>query len=511
LICSLAIRADDITKEGTITTQVPATLQVLSGDGMNLALTDKIDEHYYVLKITNLIHNLFCGQICHIPLDGDVTFGISLDGLDSSEMGGNKANVAKWSGKPGLIPVYTYADPQRYESYEWFVKGDDGRWLSDDPLKEITARDAGAEIVPKQDVVPREVAEHFLYTVGGKTYWSAFGEVDSTETVTALNIFRIRHHFLLPSATLAMHYPFSYTFQQGFISRLRAAKLPGVFIDKLGGTQERRRLQVIRLEDTTSKIPASQRQTVLLTAREHSSESASSWSGFGALTALLADTPKAKRLRQDTTWLIILMEDPDGSANSTFDHLTDKFLRPNDRDLPPEVLAYARYFTAYVADGRTIDITLSIHGVEATEASNAFCPFREERFDTSIVDFNRKFFADLKSKGYTVDDPEAKWGTGTIPGRLYGWCAARFGSFDLCFEVNDRYPTHRLALPELQAIGGSLATQIANWLASDEGQHKHTALLHLGEEYRRARSAYFAQAGTHITGRTPYELLILGY
>jgi len=358
-------------------------------------------------------------------------------------------------------------------------------------------------------VIPAEVAAEFLSKDGA--YWQPWREIDAVEVLTNINIFRMKHHFHYPTATIAMRVPFTYTYQQSLISRLLAAKLPGVYIDKLGGIPERRRLQVIRLEDPTSHAPPQARKTVLMVAREHASEASSSWIIFNVLSTLLSDTTEAARLRKDTTWLLIPIQDPDGSAHALFDRLTDGFLRPNDPDLPPEVLAYARYFTNYVASGRTIDLTVSVHNVEANECMHVFCPFRNEEHDATIRAFNRHLFADLTARGYTVNDPDAVWGTGVIPARLYGWCAARFGSLDLCYEVNDRYPDSRLSLSALQGIGGVLATHIANWLASDEGQRMHTALWRRGEDYRQARAAYYTEPGRRLNARTPYELLILGY
>lgn len=426
--------------------------------------------------------------------------------MDNNDTILNKADVTKWKN---LIPVFTYGSPDAYETYEWFQKDAEGRWVSGDPFKKDDARYAGTGPTPEQSVIPKEVAEEFLSKDG--MYWQAWREVDKAEAVPGINVFRIMQKFAYPTATLSMRIDFNYTYQQALITRLLAAKLPGVFIDKLGGTPERRRLQIIRLEDQTSQLPPNERKTVLMIAKEHPTEPAASWLVYSALATLIANTPEALRLRKDTTWLLIPIQDPDGSANSIFDQLTEGFLRPNDPDLPPEILAYARYFTKYVASCRIVDLTLSLHSVEANESKNLFCPFRDEEHDATVRSFNRLLFADLTARGYSVNDPDAVWGTGVVPARLYGWCAARFGSVDLCFEVNDRYPEHRLNLAELQGIGSILTSHLANWLASDEGKRSHTALLRRGEEYRQARETYFLAPGRNVLDRTPYEMLILGY
>lgn len=481
----------------------PAVISAIPQDGFNLVISEQISPTYAITNITSPVHNWFAGTFTNLPLGKPVTLGLFLhDYIAQTE----PADVSKWRG---LVPIMTYADPTRYEAYEWFTKDFQGRWVSGDSLKTGETRYAGTGNIPQQQVISQQDAPQFLSPDG--CFWSPWREVENTEVLTGVNVFRIIHTFTQPSATVAMRIPFTYTYQQAFIERLKTAHLPGVYIDKLGGTPERRRLQVIRLEDPTSTLPMVERPTILIVAREHATEPASSWMLHGALCMLLADGPDAARLRKDTTWLFIPIQDPDGSASAMFDRLTEKFIYPNDPDLPLEVLAYARYFTDYVSSGRTIDITVSLHNVEANECPNLFSPFLENRWQETTIAFNQALFDRVRHAGYAVSAPTANWGSGVLPARLYGWCAARFGSFNLCFEVNDRYPNRRLNLAELQQLGGYLAEQLGSWIASNEGQRHHAQLQDRRHAHHQAKTAYYATKQGNITRRTPYELLMLGF
>ena len=121
---------------------------------------------------------------------------------------------------------------------------------------------------------------------------------------------------------------------------------------------------------------------------EHHTEVASAFGVVGALGALLADTPDARALRRGRTWLLLPQLDPDGHAAVQFERLTDRFLYTKPTT-PPEILAYARYFTAYIASGRSLDLAVALHNVEATECPPLFNPFRHLAFDAETQQFTR--------------------------------------------------------------------------------------------------------------------------
>ena len=483
--------------------QEQPTIQMIPGDGMNLEIEEVLNPNYVILKLTSPVHNYFYGRLNGLLTTGETTtIGLSLAGNDA---GGNLADVKKWVN---LAPCISYADPSLFESYLWYAKDTEDRWVSGNPLARGDGRYAGTGDVPQQTVIPNDIAKMFLSKDG--RYWQPWRETTG-EAVTDLNIFRVREAFVLPIAAVALRIPYTYTYLQAFIERLQTAKLPGVFVDELGTTPEGRKLQVIRLEDPAQLQQPSDHPTICIIAREHSSEQASSWALSGALNILLTDTAQAEKLRRGRTWLFIPIEDPDGSAHSTFDQLTERFYRSKNPPTPSEVLSYARYFTDYIASDQSIDTVISLHNVEANECSNVFSPFRDIAFQDEIIQFNKNFFALLEQEGYRPEAPDKCWNTGAMTFRLFGWLADRFGAFDLCYEVNDRFPQQRLTLAQLQGIGRVLALELAKWTDSPEGQQYHRSVNERLTKHREARAQYMKNKAGGEAERTPHELLTLGF
>lgn len=481
----------------------PQPIEIIPSDGFNLVVDDQIDAHYVIVKLATPTHNWFAGTFVNLPTDKEITIGLS---MQDNNGGINAGNVGKWVG---LKPVFTYADPTQYQAYECFIKDAQGRWVSDDLAKMGQDKFAGTGKVPAQTAIPREVAEQFL-SADGKS-WQPWREVDNAEAVVNLNIFRIKQKFSFATATVAMRVPYTYTYLQAYLDKLKAARFSGVMIDELGVTAGKRKIQVIRIEDARSTAKADETHTILAIAREHATEHASSWPLQGMLNLLLSDTPEAARLRKNTTWLVVPIEDPDGSADAVFDRLCDDFRSPYGRLLPREIPAYLRHFTEYINQGHSIDYTISLHNVEASESANLFCPIIHDlRLDDTIA-FNKTLFAALNKQGYLTGNPEKPWQIGELRFRLYAWCSVRFGSFDLCYEVNDRYPPHRLSLAQTQALGRMLAMQLGEWRDSPAGQRCRRQVKALLQNRAKERAAYFARQQRTPEQRTLGELFVYGY
>lgn len=492
------IITDDATQQKNAT-----SIQIVLGDGTNLEIEEIINTNYIVAKLCSPVHNFFFGCFQNLQTTGETTtIGLSLEGNDTD---GNRADVTKWAN---LAPCMSYADPSYYDSFIWYEKDEQGRWVSGDPLACENARYAGTGDVPVQTVIPREVSKAFLSKDG--RYWQPWREIVG-EAVPGLNIFRMKEAFVLPTASVALRIPYTYTYLQAFIVRLKAAKFPGVFVDELGTTPEGRKLQIIRMEDPALLQQPADHPTICLIAREHASEQASSWALQGTINTLLDGSPQAIELRRGRTWLFVPIEDPDGSAHSTFDHLTDAFKKPNNPNTPPEVFAYARYLNDYVVSGRTIDLVVSLHNVEANECANIFCPFQDQNRQSEVVNFNRLLFDALSKEGYLVGNAEQTWGTGVISTRLYGYISKHFGSTDIVYEVNDRYHLRRLSLAQLQRMGAILAQCISQWCLSDEGSaaHKHVTEIRLRRQ--KERESYFIKQEYSPNERTKFDILVLGY
>ncbi|HOS44775.1 MAG TPA: hypothetical protein PK794_13885 [Armatimonadota bacterium] len=115
----------------------PPPVAITPQDGFNLEVVDQVNSHYVIVKLASPAHSWFAGAFTHLPTDKDVPIGLSMAGNDTK---GNAADVTKWVG---LVPVMTYADPAQYETYEWFTKDGQGRWMSEDIFKQGEAKYAG--------------------------------------------------------------------------------------------------------------------------------------------------------------------------------------------------------------------------------------------------------------------------------------------------------------------------------------------------------------------------------
>ena len=517
--------------------ELPA-ITMIPGDGMNLEIAEQISSHYVVVKVNQSVHNWFAGTFTNLPTNKKVTIGLSMEGMDTT---GNKADVTKWKG---LMPVMTYGDPTKYETYEWFQKDGDGRWVSGSPLRHGEAKFAGTGKVPEQTAIPIEVADQFLSDDG--SYWSAWREIDTAEAVTTLNIYRIRQQFSLPNATIAMRVPYTYAFLGQLTERLKAEKFPGVTVDTIGTTRNGKKLTVIRVENTDEVTPlrifgfqkslhpsaipivwvdysvdkpvSDKNKVILVLAREHSTEHASSWVVDGLLKTLIDKTPLSDQLRKDTTWLLVPIQDPDGSIDSTFDQLTDQFWQHSTNPIdnnpcPVEVLAYANYFRAFVNSGRPIAASVTWHNVECNEGGgNIFNPFTTITDYKDTVSFDNTLFDKLKTQGYMTGaaDPAAQ---GYMRLRLYGWCGDVYKSFPLAYEINDRYPQRRLSLKELTSIGSIFANTLSDYFSSDCGVERihtlHKFLLGRAQDIDRYYSSQH-KIGTSLNPSIE-EIITLGY
>ncbi|MCX6627222.1 MAG: M14-type cytosolic carboxypeptidase [Candidatus Solibacter sp.] len=113
---------------------------------------------------------------------------------------------------------------------------------------------------------------------------------------------------------------------------------------------------------------AEARITVWLMFRQHAWESGSSWTGDGAMRALLRDA----RLRAGVRWQVFPMADPDGVAkgrvrfNSNGYDLNRKW-DVNDARLMPETAAQRAAMLNWLRGGKSIDLFLTLHNTETAE------------------------------------------------------------------------------------------------------------------------------------------------
>jgi len=480
----------------------PPAVTVMPQAGFNLAIQEQISPSYVIVQLTSPLHNWFAGTFTNLTTTGEMTIGISMEGNDTE---GNKGDVRKWDG---LKPAMTYADPTQYAAYESFTRTPQGVWMSDDPLKAGEAGNAGTGAVPRQTVIPPQVAEQFLSADGN--YWSPWREIDTVELVPNVNIFRMKQHFTLPTATIAMRVPFSCQYLQAFLKQLQILRLPGVTVENAGFSAAHRALPVICLEDADPPADGKSRPTILLIAGEHATEPAGSWAAFGLLKHLLS-LPVTSPLRRDIRWMLLPIEDPDGRAAALFDHLTDQFCQTTEGY--PEVLAYTRYLSDFsFSTNRPIDIVVNLHNVEANEGPNLFSPVADFREKEDIAEVNRLCYTRLRQQGYQVANTDLPEDIERVfRSRLYGWCTCSLASLDIVFEVNDRYPRHRLTLAETQYIGRALGESLWGFYDSADGQRRHQQACRVFAARALERARYFTSVHRTPATRTPFDVIGQGF
>ena len=452
---------------------------IVAADGENLLLSEVLSPEHLILSLSHPVHDWFAGTFTHLSTAAPTTFEFSMDGNDTER---DPADVVKWLG---LLPVFTYADTTKYESYEWFTKDTQGRWVSGDPFKHGDARLAGTGEVPEQQVIPAKLAAQFLSA--DRNYWSPWCAVEKAKAQPALNCFRFTQRFAAPTATVAMRVPCTDTFFQAVLDKLRLAHLPGVSVDVIGASAHKRPLQAIRLDPPAAgSAGKDELPTVLVYAREHGTEQDGSWLVYGMLRWLLSEDEGARQARQGLHWLLIPILDPDGAAEAHF-NVGDNYVATGTPT--PESLAYAAYLVRWIDAGHRLDLVVDLHSIECAEGPHLFCPFVYVNQQALVTAFNQTCFDRISAAGYNAGIPQGV-STGIQPMRLFGWAIRCFGSEALTFEANSRNPLDPLTLARTQQLGALLARQLALHVTSPDVAPLRTEMIRLLTERKTQRETW---------------------
>jgi hypothetical protein len=498
-----AVSVPSATAPAMDSTTDASAISIIPHDGFNLVVADQITPAYVTVNMASPVHNWFAGSFTNLPTDKLVTIGLSLAGVEGKDIGGNTADVTRWQG---LKPVLTYGDPTSYDTYEWFQKDDQGRWVSGDPCKIGNAKYAGVGKTPVQSVIPQELAVQFLSADGA--YWQPWREIDSTEVVPTLNVMRMKEKFAMATATVAMRIPFTYSYLQQYLAHLKSLHQPDLFVDEIGETRAGRKLQIIRFEPPlTDARQIARRPTILVYAREHATEQDPSYVIRGMVRWLLSDDAQAHEARSNANWLLIPILDVDGAVNSIFSLGDDYY--PN-KDLKPETIAYAAWLVRWLDLGHRLDIAINLHNIECNEGQNVLCPFVNMTRKSSIQTFNTQLFTQAQADGFTVGNPLGL-NTGLMRLRLNGWCYDKFASYDLAFEVNSRDPSSRLSAQQLEQLGRMMADQTYTFCQSDDFAPITSSIDSFMRQRIDDRVAYWKITYRSPSTRNVVDLLAKGY
>ncbi len=154
------------------------------------------------------------------------------------------------------------------------------------------------------------------------------------------------------------------------LARLRAdiAHLPDFREELIGRTVNGRDLLLWTISDRGT----ADKETIWLMFRQHSWETGSSWTGEGAVRALLADTPAARALRRGFVWKIFPLCDPDGVARGGVRFNAKGYDLNRNWDVAdplrmPEISAQRNAVKHWMNSGHSIDLFLSLHNTETSE------------------------------------------------------------------------------------------------------------------------------------------------
>ena len=111
---------------------------------------------------------------------------------------------------------------------------------------------------------------------------------------------------------------------------------------------------------------------IWLMFRQHSWESGSSWAGEGAIRTLLGATDESKKLREQATWKIFPLCDPDGVARGGVRFNVNGFDLNRNWDVVdpvkmPEITAQRNSVRNWLKAGNRINFYLSLHNTETAE------------------------------------------------------------------------------------------------------------------------------------------------
>lgn len=198
---------------------------------------------------------------------------------------------------------------------------------------------------------------------------------------------RIQKRFNRDTVFIALYNPYTYSYLQ---ERLKAwTERPGVTLDTIGFSHEGRPLQLLHITDPAA--PAQGKVRMWVHARQHPSESPSSYLVDGLIDYLTGDTPEGRSLRQQVDAYILPFANPDGVAdglsrsNALGVNQEINFGRSDDSTVV-EVRAIKRKLAELTAE-RPFDLMLNSHSQLSESAT-----FWMHRSRTTSPAFFRKLW-----------------------------------------------------------------------------------------------------------------------
>ena len=123
---------------------------------------------------------------------------------------------------------------------------------------------------------------------------------------------------------------------------------------------------------TIGEGPVKGKKAVWLMFRQHSWETGSSWTGEGAVRALMGADEGARKLRREFVWKILPLCDPDGVARggvrfNANGHDLNRNWDVIDPVQMPEITAQRNAVKRWLEAGHSVDLFFSLHNTETSE------------------------------------------------------------------------------------------------------------------------------------------------
>lgn len=419
-------------------------VKLIPQESFNLHIVDQTSRHRLCVRTSS-------------PTQND-WFAGSFTGLSSQRETVVQIQSLNTPTQQKIIPVLSYADPTRYESYCWYTKNDHGEWTSSDIFKSSKERVAGNGTLPQQNILPGNIAKQFMSQ--DNRYWCPWHFIDTT-TMNSDGNLQIIKRFAKPTATIASQIPYTYTYAQTFLKKLSAAHYPGVTIDTAGMSMSGKLLNVIRLSPPTGIHDNTRKPTILLYARENATDPGGSWVLEGALRWLLSDEVDAKKARMSANWLIIPILDVEGASTARQQNSDEMF--SSEQPICREAVAAALYIVRWLQSGNTLDIIVNLRNPQTVNNIHIGNELRNNSCINVAHEVSRLIFSQLTNTGYACGSPGDGL-QGIHSQRFAGWCNDRYHSIELNYNISLYTAKTPLNLPQIQTIGMVMARELSKSL-----------------------------------------------
>ncbi|HEX5410344.1 MAG TPA: M14-type cytosolic carboxypeptidase [Terriglobia bacterium] len=229
---------------------------------------------------------------------------------------------------------------------------------------------------------------------------------------------------------------------------------PGLEYQVIGKSVKGRGIPMLTVTDPGNAT--TQKKMVCLMFRQHSWEAGSSWAGEGAIRFLLSPDPIAIRIRKETIFKILPMQDPDGVLRggvrfNAYGYDLNRNWDTIDPVKMPEITAARNAILNRAEHGGRIDFFLSLHNDETNEyligpPSPKFRSLGQKVFEeltrTTMFDPSHAYEEDpgkaARLEPGRMDVAQALYYKHSLPAFLMEQRIARVGKLGRCPTVDDR-------------------------------------------------------------------------